>query len=110
MIPIIAAVENQGAELAFFVFGGAAFLGLSLVMLWFVHENAYRLILLALLTAVVGIGFGAFLPNAAFVGAEILMKIAFIMALGGVGSLLLSANASSTAIIGKKRKGSEDAD
>jgi hypothetical protein len=38
------------------------------------------------------------------------MKIAFIMALGGVGSLLLSAKESSTAIAAKKRKGSKDVD
>ena len=40
----------------------------------------------------------------------ILMKIAFIAALGGVGSLLLSNQAAGTVIARRKKKGAKDAD
>jgi len=110
MIPILADVEHQGLVVMFYFFLGAVFLVLSFVILWLVQENGYRLILLALLSAVAGIGFGAFLPETVLIWTGTLTKIAFIVALGGVGSLLLSTEGSSTAIATKKGKGSKDAD
>jgi hypothetical protein len=109
MIPILAKV-NQPLEVMSYLFLGAVFLGLSFIILRRVQENGYRLILLALLTATAGIGFGAFLPETVLIGTGTLMRIAFIMALGGVGSLLLSTQESSTAIATKKGKESKDAD
>ena len=110
MIPILAELEGQGLEVTLYLFLGAALLFLSVVILRFVKENGYRLILLALLTATAGIGCGAFLPNTALVGAGTLMKIAFIAALGGVGSLLLSNQGTAAVIAPRKKKGAKDAD
>lgn len=110
MIPILAAVEPLGLKVMLYLFLGAAFLVLSFVILRRVQENGYRLILLALLSAIAGIGFGAFMPETVLIWTGTLMKIAFIVALGGVGSLLLSTQGSSTAIATKERKGSKDAD
>ena len=110
MIPMLANLEGQGLEVTLFLFLAAALLILSVVILRFVKENGYRLILLALLTATAGIGCGAFLPNAALVGSGMLMKIAFIAALGGVGSLLLSSQQTPAAIPPRKKKGAKDVD
>jgi hypothetical protein len=110
MIPILAELEGQGLEVTLFLFLAAALLVLSVVILRFVKENGYRLILLALLTATAGIGCGAFLPNAALVGSGMLMKIAFITALGGVGSLLLSSRETTAVNAPTKEKGAKDAD
>ncbi|MHC4166949.1 MAG: hypothetical protein ACYSWQ_08330 [Planctomycetota bacterium] len=122
MIPILAAVETQGLEVVLYLFLGAAFLVLSLVILRLVQENGYRLILLAFLTATVGIGLDAFLTATVGIGldaprpvmplmrAQTLMRIALILALGGVGSLLLSAGGSSTPTTTRGRKGTKDAD
>jgi len=109
MITILA-MDLQGPQFILYFFLGAAFLVLSSVILRRVQENGYRLILLALLSAIAGIGFGAFLPETVLIWTGTLMKIAFIFALGGVGSLLLSTQGSSTAIATKERKGSKDAD
>lgn len=110
MIPILADMERQGLEVVFYLFLGAAFLFLCFVILRLVQENGYRLILLALLSAVAGIGFGSFLPETGVILTGVLMKIAFIVALGGVGSLLLCTQGTSTATAAKKRKGSKNAD
>ena len=122
MIPILAAVETQGLEVLLYLFLGAALLVLSFVILRLVQENGYRLILLAFLTATVGIGLDAFLAATLGVGfdaprpvmplmrAQTLMRIALILALGGVGSLLLSAGGSSTPTATRRRKGAKDAD
>jgi hypothetical protein len=110
MIPMLAELEGQGLEVTLYLFLGAALLALSVVILRFVKENGYRLILLALLTATAGIGCGAFLPNAALVGSGILMRIAFIAALGGVGSLLLSSRETVDVVPPRRKKGAKDAD
>jgi len=122
MIPILADVETQGLEVLLYLFLGAALLVLSYVILRLVQENGYRLILLAFLTATVGIGFDAFLAATVGVGfdapravmplmrAQTLMRIALILALGGVGSLLLSAGGSSTPTTTRRRKGAKNAD
>jgi hypothetical protein len=111
MMPIFAVIEPRelGIALPLYFFLGVAFLALSFVILRFVQDNGYKLILLAFLTATVGIGFGFFLQDAALINAGVLMKIAFILALAGVGSLLLSTKESSTAIEAKTTKGSKDA-
>lgn len=122
MIPILAEIEGQGLEVLLYLFLGAALLVLSFVILRLVQDNGYRLILLALLVATVGIGLDTFLTATVGVGldarlpvmplmrAQTLMRIALILALGGVGSLLLSAGGSSTTTTIRKRKGAKDAD
>ncbi|UCE46789.1 MAG: hypothetical protein JSW47_14390 [Phycisphaerales bacterium] len=110
MIPILADIESQGLEVMLYLFLGAALLVLSFFILRLIQENGYRLILLALLIATVGIGFDAFLPDTAPIRSQTLMRIAVIVALGGVGSLLLSAEKSSTPTVTRRRKGAKDAD
>lgn len=112
MIPIFAVIEppELGIALPVYFFLGVTFLGLSFVILRFIQDSGYKLILLAFLTATVGIGFGTFLRDTALINAGVLMKIAFILALAGVGRLLLSAKESSAAIGAKTTKGPKDAD
>jgi hypothetical protein len=110
MMPILAEIEGQGLEVLLYLFLGGALLVLSFFILRLVQENGYRLILLAFLSAAVGIGFDAFLPETAPIRAQMLMRIALILALGGVGNLLLSAGGSSTPTTTRGRKGTKDAD
>ncbi len=110
MIPILAEIEGQGLEVLLYLLLGAALLVLSVVILRLVQENGYRLILLALLTATVGIGFDVFLSELPVMRSGTLMRIAFIVALCGVGNLLLSPKQSSSAVAPRKRKGAKDAE
>lgn len=122
MILMLADIENRGLEVMLYLFLGGALLVLSFFILRLVQDNGYRLILLAFLTATVGIGLDAFLTVSAGMGfeaprtvmplmrAQTFMRIAFILALGGVGSLLLSAGGSSTPPTTRRRKGAKDAD
>ena len=120
---MLANIENRGLEVLLYFFLGAAFLTVSFLILRLVQENGYRLILLAFLTAAVGIGFDAFLAVSAGVDfeaprtvmplmrAQTFMRIAFILALGGVGNLLLSAGGKApTQTTTRRRKGAKDAD
>jgi hypothetical protein len=110
MMHMLADIETQGLEVMFYLFLGAALLVLSFFILRLIQENGYRLILLALLTATVGIGFDAFLPDTAPIRAQTLMRIAVIAALGGVGSLMLSTEKPSKPTATRRRKGTKDAD
>ena len=76
-------IEASQPEVGF-VFVTVGFLAISALILWMVKTHESKLILLGLVTAVAGIGYSSMVAGGAAVTAPTLMRISFVLVLGGL--------------------------
>ena len=104
----IIAVTTVGLELFHFLLLTIIVGILSYVIVRFGKEVWCKLILLAMLIMIAAVGFGAFLPETATLSAEIMMKIALILALGGLGVCIWQIQCNSSKSEPKKKGGAKN--